>query len=110
MYPLAGSIEHLKSAAATDGKAAANVEKLKVFREFYMLLVAYLYFTRIIVYLFHVALIFRWTWISVLVEEFSTLLFFTATGYFFRPVVDNPYFKLHDEDEDGAPEGGKEDV
>lgn len=107
LFPLMKSIDHLKAAAETDGKAARNVEKLKVFREFYLLLVAYLYFTRIIVFLLHTTLLFRWTWISVLMEEFITLLFFAATGYYFRPVVDNPYFRapepLDDEDHDELP-------
>ncbi len=48
------SIRHLQEASQTDGKAAASLRKLKLFRHFYILVVCYVYFTRIIVYLLRV--------------------------------------------------------
>lgn len=45
------SIRHLQEASQTDGKAAINLRKLKLFRHFYMIVVCYIYFTRIIVHM-----------------------------------------------------------
>ena len=48
------SIRHLQEASQTDGKAQSSLRKLKLFRHFYILVVCYVYFTRIIVYLLRV--------------------------------------------------------
>ncbi len=42
---------HLQDSSQTDGKASISLEKLKLFRHFYIMVVCYIYFTRIIVYL-----------------------------------------------------------
>lgn len=57
MFPVVWSIRHLQEAAHTDGKAAINLRKLKLFRHFYIMILCYIYFTRIIVYLLKVSLI-----------------------------------------------------
>jgi hypothetical protein len=49
IYGTGRSIRHLQEASQTDGKAAQNLRKLKLFRHFYMIVVCYIYFTRIIV-------------------------------------------------------------
>lgn len=54
MFPVVWSIRHLQEAAHMDGKAAANLRKLKLFRHFYIMIVCYIYFTRVIVYLLKV--------------------------------------------------------
>lgn len=53
-YFLVRSIRHLQEASHIDGKAAVNLRKLKLFRHFYVMIVCYIYFTRIIVYLLKV--------------------------------------------------------
>lgn len=53
--PVVWSIRHLQEASHTDGKAAINLRKLKLFRHFYIMIVCYIYFTRMIVYLLKVS-------------------------------------------------------
>lgn len=56
MFPVVWSIRHLQEAAHMDGKAASNLQKLKLFRHFYIMIVCYIYFTRVIVYLLKVTI------------------------------------------------------
>lgn len=48
--------------AQTDGKAARNLLKLQLFRQFYVLVVAYIYITRILVYLLRSTMPFAYAW------------------------------------------------
>jgi hypothetical protein len=75
------------------------MEKLTLFRQFYLMVVSYIYFTRIIVYLVNVTLPFRLVWLGSFFSEGATIIFFCVTGYKFRPVSANPYFTLEDEEE-----------
>lgn len=100
LFPIVWSIKHLREASATDGKAAVNMEKLTLFRQFYMMVVSYIYFTRIIVFLLGSTLPFRWAWISTAATQGATLLFYAVTGYKFRPMRSNPYLRVSQEDED----------
>jgi hypothetical protein len=49
----------VQEASSTDGKAAVSLEKLKLFRQFYVMVVCYIYFTRIIVYLLRITVPFQ---------------------------------------------------
>jgi len=100
LVPIIWSIKHLRDASTIDGKAALNLEKLKLFRHFYLLVVSYVYFTRIIVYLLSATLTYQYVWLSELFTEAATLAFFCITGYKFRPADNNPYFTLPGEDEE----------
>lgn len=51
------SIRHLQEASQTDGKAAINLRKLKLFQQFYVMLVSYIYFTRILIYMLRVSVL-----------------------------------------------------
>jgi len=51
------SIRHLQEASQTDGKAAINLRKLKLFQQFYVMLVSYIYFTRILIYMLRVSVV-----------------------------------------------------
>ncbi|KAK3732504.1 hypothetical protein RRG08_030704 [Elysia crispata] len=94
LFPVVWSIRHLQEASKTDGKAAINLNKLKLFRHFYILVVAYIYFTRIIGYLLRITLPFRYGWMTDLFHEIFLLIFFVSTGYKFRPTMDNPYLQV----------------
>uniref|UniRef100_A0A7M4E8A8 G protein-coupled receptor 107 n=1 Tax=Crocodylus porosus TaxID=8502 RepID=A0A7M4E8A8_CROPO len=73
---------------------------LKLFRHYYVMIVCYIYFTRIIAMLIKVAVPFQWKWLYQLLDEMATLVFFVLTGYKFRPASDNPYLQLSLEEED----------
>ena len=53
------TIKHLQRAAQSDGKQALSLYRLKLFRHFYLLVICYIYFTRIMAYLIEV----RFMWI-----------------------------------------------
>ncbi|XP_046362266.1 protein GPR107-like [Haliotis rufescens] len=100
LFPVVWSIRHLQEASRTDGKAAMNLNKLKLFRQFYILIVCFIYFTRIIVYLLKITLPFKLEWLTELFKELATLIFFVVTGYKFRPASDNPYLQVPQESDD----------
>jgi len=99
LIPIIWSIKHLREASQIDGKAALNVKKLTLFRQFYLMVVSYIYFTRIIVYLVDATLPFRLMWMGEFFSELATLAFFCITGYKFRPAPDNPYFSVPTNDD-----------
>ena len=98
LMPIVWSIRHLREAAAADGKAADTVGKLTLFRQFYVMVVAYVYFTRIVVFLLAATLPFEVLWLRYVFAEGATLLFYAATGYKFRPREDNPYLAVRAEE------------
>jgi G protein-coupled receptor 107 len=51
LYPIFWSINHFRQAAEADGKAKDNLQKLQLFRQFYVMVLCYIYFTRVIVFL-----------------------------------------------------------
>ncbi|XP_052498825.1 protein GPR108 isoform X4 [Budorcas taxicolor] len=113
LFPVVWSIRHLQDASGTDGKVipltptlcahrsvAVNLAKLKLFRHYYVMVICYIYFTRIIAILLRVVVPFQWQWLYQLLVEGSTLAFFVLTGYKFQPARDNPYLQLPQEDEE----------
>jgi len=100
IFPVVWSIHHLQEASQTDGKAVINLQKLQLFRHFYVMIVCYIYFTRIIVYLLRVTVPFQYTWLDNFFHESANLIFFVVTGYKFRPGCNNPYLRLPASDEE----------
>ncbi|XP_051893025.1 protein GPR107 [Pristis pectinata] len=100
LFPVVWSIRHLQEVSATDGKAAVNLAKLKLFRHYYVMIVCYIYFTRIIAILIKIIVPFQWKWLYQFLDELATLVFFCLTGYKFRPASDNPYLQLSQNEED----------
>uniref|UniRef100_A0AAX7UL52 G protein-coupled receptor 108 n=1 Tax=Astatotilapia calliptera TaxID=8154 RepID=A0AAX7UL52_ASTCA len=100
LFPVVWSIRHLQEASSTDGKAAMNLEKLKLFRHYYVMIVCYIYFTRIIAILLKFTMPFQWQWCYEFLVEVSTLIFFVLTGYKFRPASNNPYLQLPQDEDD----------
>jgi len=100
LLPVVWSIKHLQDASSTDGKAAMSLEKLKLFRHFYIMVVCYVYLTRIVVYLLKITIPFQYSWFDDTFKEMITFAFFVMTGYKFRPASNNPYFSVPKDDEE----------
>jgi hypothetical protein len=92
-----GSDENSEQTDANDVETSPTVEtapssklqsKLELFRAFYLIVVAYIYFTRIVIYLFASSLKYDKTWIRYLVYELGTLVFYFSVGIKFKPVVE----------------------
>jgi len=85
----------------TIGEDAKLEAKLSLFRSFYISVVAYIYFTRIVVYLFASTLPYNHTWLRYLATELGTLLFYFVIGIKFRPTVETGYGEVKNEDDVG---------
>ncbi|WOL19179.1 protein GPR107-like [Canna indica] len=109
LFPIVWSIKNLREAARTDGKAAVNLMKLTLFRQYYIVVICYIYFTRVVVYALVTITSYRYLWTSVVAGELGTLAFYVFTGYKFRPEAHNPYFAIDDDDEEAAAEALKLD-
>uniref|UniRef100_A0A5B7BKF9 Protein GPR107-like n=1 Tax=Davidia involucrata TaxID=16924 RepID=A0A5B7BKF9_DAVIN len=107
LFPIVWSIKNLREAARTDGKAAVNLMKLTLFRQYYIVVICYIYFTRVVVYALETITSYRYQWTSVVAGELVTLAFYVFTAYNFRPKVHNPYFALDDDEEEAAAEALK---
>lgn len=76
--------------ALESGEMDPMLEKLKVFRTFYLLVVAYIYSTRILIYLFTSILSYRFVWVEHFIIELVTLTFYVSVGILFRPAPEVP--------------------
>eukprot|EP00557_Chaetoceros_sp_GSL56_P006648 CAMPEP_0176488912 /NCGR_PEP_ID=MMETSP0200_2-20121128/6980_1 /TAXON_ID=947934 /ORGANISM="Chaetoceros sp., Strain GSL56" /LENGTH=479 /DNA_ID=CAMNT_0017885963 /DNA_START=230 /DNA_END=1669 /DNA_ORIENTATION=- len=77
-----------------DGETKRLQSKLSLFRSFYIAVVAYIYFTRVVVYLFASTLSYDQTWLTYFVNEVGTLLFYVVIGIQFKPTVESEYFQV----------------
>ena len=103
MFPIIWQIRRLEEAVAADELAEGSIRKLTLFKQFYMLVVSYVYFTRIVVYLVASTLPYNSAWLAPFLSELATFLFYGTVGWKFRPVEKNPYLQLRrsDDDENG---------
>ncbi|CAL1386621.1 unnamed protein product [Linum trigynum] len=104
LFPIVWSIKNLREAARTDGKAAVNLMKLTLFRQYYIVVICYIYFTRVVVYALETITSYKYLWTSVVASELATLAFYLFTGLKFKPEAHNPYFVIDDEEEEAAAE------
>ena len=102
LFPIIWSIKKLRDESA-DNRAQRSIQKLQLFRTFYVTVVLYIYFTRIIVFLVSAVIPFNLLWLSVFITELGTLAFYVFTGYKFMPTANAIYMPLgtaEDESED----------
>ena len=69
-----------------------TLSKLQVFRSFYLLVVSYIYSTRILVYLFASVLSYRYVWVQNFLIEGITLTFYVMAGMLFRPKTETAQY------------------
>uniref|UniRef100_A0A7N0VJS7 Uncharacterized protein n=1 Tax=Kalanchoe fedtschenkoi TaxID=63787 RepID=A0A7N0VJS7_KALFE len=93
-FPIVWSIRGLREASKTDGKAARNLEKLTLFKQFYMVVVGYLYFTRVVVSAVGSVLNYRYEWVVNAAAEGGSLAFYLFIFYNFQPLERNPYLEV----------------
>ncbi|KAF0931594.1 hypothetical protein E2562_005559 [Oryza meyeriana var. granulata] len=103
-FPIIWSIRSMREASKTDGKAALNLQKLTLFKRFYLLVVGYLYFTRIIASAFLALLSYKYQWGVNVAVEAASFAFYLFVFYNFHPVEKNPYLYIGDAEEDDAAE------
>lgn len=84
------------------GEKEQVLAKLKLFRTFYLVVVAYIYSTRILVYLFAALLDYRHLWLQSFVVEGVTLAFYVVVGLMFRPVTETSRRKNQMSTEEGV--------
>lgn len=105
LFPVIWSIKHLRAAQEADRgdeKARSTLLRLTQFRSFYLTTIAYLYFTRIIVYLMYATLSYDRQWLSQFFDEAATLIYYVAAGFRFRPAAENSsYLRIPTDDDDG---------
>ncbi|CAN4077434.1 unnamed protein product [Withania somnifera] len=107
LFPIVWSIKNLREAAKSEGKAAVNLMKFTLFRQYYVVVICYIYLTRVAVYALEAITSYTYLWTSVMAGELATLAFYLFTGFKFRPEVHNPYFLIHDQEEEAASEALK---
>lgn len=74
-----------------------SIRQLSLFRTFYVTVVIYIYFTRIVVYLLQTTLPYETLWVSTAAGEAAALAFYLITACQFQPHEQNQYFKLDDD-------------
>ncbi|KAM0068594.1 putative transmembrane protein GPR107/GPR108 [Helianthus debilis subsp. tardiflorus] len=102
LFPIVWSIRSLRETSKTDGKAARNLAKLTLFKQFYVLVIGYLYFTRIIVFSLRTISSYKFEWVSNAAEEVASLVFYMMMFYMFRPTDRNDYFLVNEDEEKEA--------
>jgi hypothetical protein len=115
LIPVAWSIKHLKDATmhsaereGEDSKTRSSLARLMQFRTFYLTTLAYLYFTRIIVYLLASTLPFHHQWLARFFEEIASVAYYLVTAYRFRPTAENSqYLRVSSSEDDGDSAGGQ---
>jgi hypothetical protein len=117
LLPIVWSIRHLRSAVApsdasssssssgaaatvVSSSSARTLDKLQRFRKFYLLVVSYIYLTRIVVYLISSLIQWQYSWVPDVVAEVFAVVFYFTTGRLFQP--ESAYLLLEVDDDGDA--------
>lgn len=97
IHPSKATQENGTSGASHDEDNDDNkddaLSKLKLFRTFYLIVMGYVYTTRIVIYLFASFLDYRHAWLQEFIIELTTLAFYVMVGILFRPVPASPAYQ-----------------
>lgn len=94
LLPIVWQVSSLENDIDESIESTRTLETLKLFRSFYLLVMAYIYFTRVIVYLVASSLSYKHTWVSTFLTELATVTFFVVVGISFRPKPENNFVEL----------------
>lgn len=103
VFPVVWSIRALRASASGargDQKASRSLEKLTLFKKFYMVVIGYLYFTRVVVLALGALLGYKFEWLVALIAESASLGFYGFVFWNFQPVEKNPYLMINGEADD----------
>jgi len=98
LLPIVWSMKGLREAAQQDEKAARTIARMHRFRSFYIVIVAYIYSTRIAVDMIENSLPYQSTWIAKVIRECVAVAFYLYTGSKFQPAAENPYLHVERDD------------
>jgi hypothetical protein len=96
LYPIVSSLEVLNK-NRTDGGAsddARNAARLQSFQRFYVIVIVYIYTTRIAILCLSFYLSYRNSWVPPMMTEVAAFVFYATTGYLFRPQKQNRYLPV----------------
>lgn len=105
MLPIVWSVQHLKRLADADTRASRNLKRLAMFRNFYFLVMTYIYVTRIFVALIQAVVPYHLTYLGSVFQQLVGLAFYVIVGYTFRPGSENPYLAVDTDDHDDPMDG-----
>ncbi|KAH9578125.1 Lung seven transmembrane receptor-like [Trypanosoma melophagium] len=87
LFPLIWAIKKIREAGNTDESTARTVTRMREFRTFYVVVVAYIYITRIALIMVANAVPYEKAWIADVGAQVVAVLFYTFCGCRFRPKV-----------------------
>ncbi|KAK4764840.1 hypothetical protein SAY86_025930 [Trapa natans] len=99
VFPVVWSIRALRESGG-DRKACRSLDKLSLFKKFYMVVIGYLYFTRVVVLALGSLLGYRFEWLMALIAEGASLGFYGFVFWNFQPVEKSPYLMINGESDD----------
>ncbi|KAK8663607.1 hypothetical protein V6N13_083416 [Hibiscus sabdariffa] len=79
LYFIGRSIEKVRVAVKSDSKEVLKLMKVSLFRKYYIVLICYIYSTRVAVYALETITCYKYLWSSVVVWELATLAFYEYT-------------------------------
>ena len=87
---------YISCCTGSDGCSAAcrSIQQLVMFKHFYIMVLAYIYFTRIVVFILFATLPPEYVWVSSFAKELAALVFYSLTAMQFRPHGGTGYFQL----------------
>lgn len=94
LLPLIWSMKNLREVSESSDKAAAAMQQMAVFRNFYIVILVYIYLTRVIVVVIEGFLPFDYVFVAVVIRELVAIGFYSYTGYRFRPFAQGVYSQL----------------